>query len=125
MAHVRIPFGKLSNNPRGQKQLTLWERGYIIGRHSLDASPASVAAYYSMPRQTIESTITTSQYRIQGHNLPKSGRPKVYTHRDYRKLLRHVRLHPKDTYEQVRTATGCTFKNDTIRKYLALYGIAN
>jgi len=78
-----------------------------------------------MPRQTIKSTITTSQYRIQGHNLPKSGRPKVYTHRDYRKLLRHIRLYPKDTYEQVRTAIGCTFKNDTIRKHLALHGIAN
>lgn len=105
--------------------MTPWERGCIIGRHSLDASPASVAAYYSMPRQTIELIITTSQYRIQGHNLPKSGRPKVYTHGDYRKLLRYIRLYLKDTYEQVRTAIGCTFKNNTIRKHLTLYGIAN
>jgi hypothetical protein len=73
----------------------------------------------------IQSIVTSISYRIQGHNLPKSGRPKVYTHRDYRKLLWYVRLYPKDRYEQVRTATGCAFKNDTVRKHLALYGIAN
>jgi hypothetical protein len=125
MAQIRIPFGKLSGNRRLEKQLTPFERGCIIGRYSLDGKPASVAAYYSMPRQTVESIIKASPYRIQGANLPKSGRPKVYTDRDYRSLLRHIRLHLKDTYDQVRIATGCAFKNDTIRRHLAKHGIAN
>jgi Transposase len=125
MAHIRIPFGNLSNNPRYEKQLTPYERGYIIKRHSATTNPATVAAYYSIPRQTVESTIKVSPYYIQGANLPKSGRLKVYTDRDYCSLLRHIRLCPKDTYDQVRTATGYSFKNNTIRRYLSLHGIAN
>jgi hypothetical protein len=78
-----------------------------------------------MPRSTIILIITFILYRVQGINMPKSGLLKVYTDRDYRSLFRHIRLRLKDTYDQVRIATGYSFKNDTIRRYLSLYSIAN
>ena len=42
-----------------------------------------------------------------------------------RKLIRHVRLNPKDTYAQVTEACQPSIKKGTIKKILKEYGIVN
>jgi len=66
---------------------------YIAGK-----TPFEIATCQNLSRGSIWSTIAKDKARIEGYSLPRKGRPKDYTDRDKRKLLRHVRLFPKHTY---------------------------
>ena len=76
-------------------------------------------------RGAIRSTLTLDHLRVEGHVQTRTGRPIEYTHADERKLLRHVRLHPKDTYAEVIIACGLLIKRDTIKRILKRHGIIN
>ncbi|PSS12915.1 hypothetical protein M430DRAFT_262520, partial [Amorphotheca resinae ATCC 22711] len=63
--------------------------------------------------------------RYEGKSLPRAGRPKSYTDRDVRNLIRYVRLHPKDTYAEVRKALRFNFSTTTLKVMLKPSRIVN
>jgi hypothetical protein len=73
----------------------------------------------------VRYTIEQDDTRNNGASLGRSGRPKCYTAAEERKLLRHVRGNPKDTYAKVKHATGMACSTSTIKRILKTHGIAN
>ena len=121
----RKVLGPISGNIQKRRELTPYERGKIAAAAELGLRGAEIKAAYNHPESTIRKTISLDLLRNQGTSLPRSGRPKKYTAHDERVLLRHVRLNPKDTYAQVRTACGLRISNTTIRTILSHHGITN
>ncbi|KAF4624838.1 hypothetical protein G7Y89_g13333 [Cudoniella acicularis] len=76
-------------------------------------------------RGAVRLTLTLAHLRPTGKPQCRPGRPLEYTEADERNLLRHVRLHLKDTYEEVRVACGLKIKRDAIKRILKRHGIIN
>ena len=125
MPPLRKALGDLNVNRVRNSPLSPYARGIII-RHKLEgASNTTIAKASKLPKSTSDSTITLTPLREEGHSQPRSGRPPVYTDRDYRALLHYIRLFPKYTYQQVRDSCGVDFSDDTIRRHLDKHSIRN
>ena len=89
------------------------------------SKPKEIHDTLDISRGALRSTLSLDYLRDEGHSQLRSGRPKEYTEAEERKLIRHVRLYPKDTYVQVRTACDLSIKRTTIKKILKKYRIIN
>jgi len=125
MPPLRKALRDLSVNRVCNSPLSPYVRGIIIGRKLEGASNTAIAKALGLPKSTVDSTITLAPLREEGHSQPRSGRPPIYTDRDYRSLLRCIRLFPKYTYQQVRDSCGVDFSDGTIRRHLDKHGIRN
>ena len=76
-----------------------------------------------MPHSTVKDTINNSKSRNQGESAPRSGRPKVYTDRDERAILRLVRLNPKWTYRRLVAELECKPSRSIVTRILKKYNI--
>jgi hypothetical protein len=63
-------------------------------------------------RGALRSTLDFEDVCPKGISVRKPGRPIIYSEANKRNLLRHVRLNPKDTYEQIRVACRLFIKRD-------------
>jgi hypothetical protein len=95
----RTPLGPISGN-----RVTPYIRGQIIGQRFQGASLGQIANAFELKKSTIQYTIEKAIERPEGHSKPCPGQPKVLSDRDERILHRHIRLHPKDTFEQIKKA---------------------
>jgi hypothetical protein len=125
MPPQRTALGPISGNTTRGKELTPYARGCIETAGQLGLKPHAIQDLFKSSRGAIRTTLTQATHRIKGQSLPRSGRPKVYSERDYRHLLQHIRKRPKDTYQQVRTAIGINFSSATIKRHLVKYHIHN
>jgi hypothetical protein len=73
-------------------------RGKIAGKASKGAKPAVIAIKLKIPRKTIEYTLQQDELRDDGHSLPRKACKKSYIDAQERRIIRHVRIHPKDIY---------------------------
>ena len=122
---LRTPLGPRSGNERRGPELTPYQRGLIVGAAGSGAKPTQLARQYKVSRDTIKSTLRLDLERKDGESKPRSGRPKAYSDRDERKILRQVRLHPKCTYADVRKACVVTLCDSTLKTILKKHGILN
>jgi transposase len=122
---LRTPLGPRSGNSRGGPELTPYARGKIIGAAESGKSPSCIATSQKLSRSTIYHTIYADPERNEGQSKPRSGRPKLYTDRDERRILRQVRLYPKCTYADVRRACAVTLCDTTLKTILGKHGISN
>jgi hypothetical protein len=122
---LRTPLGPRSGNARRGPELTPYARGKIVGAAQLGASPTVIATLQNLPRTTISSTIHVDPERNEGQSKPRTGRPKLYTDQDERRILRQVRLYPKCTYADVRKACVVTLCDTTLKTILKKHGISN
>jgi hypothetical protein len=74
-------------------------RGQVIGKASEGTDPTSITKDLKLTRSTVNYTLQQDELRNDGHSLPRKPRKKSYTDTDERRILRHVRLNPKDTYQ--------------------------
>ena len=125
MATPRRPLGLISSNIEGRKELSPYQRGQVISAKTFGHTPAEIAHVLNLPDSTVRTTIIRESLRHDGKSKKGRGRRKSYTPRDERKLLRHIRLHPKDTYIAVKQATGLEISRTTIKKILKASGITN
>jgi hypothetical protein len=100
-------------------------RGKIIGGYDFGGKPSQIGKAYNFNESTIRSTLKLEPVRDRNKSQPRSGRPKTYSDRDERHILRQVRLHPKCTYADVRRACLVKLCDNTIRSILKQYGITN
>jgi hypothetical protein len=125
MPPLRTPMGEISGNRDIRTHLTPYMRGKIIGCSLFGSSPTEVAVGLNLERSTVRYTLIQDVLRHEGSSLPKDPRRKSYSIAEERKLLRHVRLHPKDTYKQVKTACALICSISTIKTILKRHGITN
>ncbi len=125
MTTPRHPLGEISGNILQKKELTPFQRGKVVSATQFGHTPAEIAKVLKVPDATIRTTIRHDLLCDDGKSRPHSGRPKSYTDREERKILRHVRKNLKDTYAQVRQACGVNISNTMIKNIIHKHGISN
>lgn len=123
MPPPRTPLGPISGNRVQKTELLPYIRGQIIGQRFQGASLSQIADAFQLEKSTIQYTVEKAIERPEGHSKPRPRQPKVLLDRDERTLLRHIRLHPKDTYKQIKKAVD--LKNPGSRKYISTTTIKN
>jgi hypothetical protein len=116
MPPLRTPLRSISGNRPKGSEISPYIRGQVIGKASEGADPTSIAKDLKLTRSTVNYTLQQDELRNDGHSLPRKPRKKSYTDADERRILRHVRLNPKDTYQQVidQLELGC--RRETLRR---------
>lgn len=112
-------------NRKGGTELTLFQRGLIIGASFNGTSQRELIKIISLPESTIRLTLKKAPLRDNQTSLPRSGQPKKYTARDERILLGCIRENPKWTWKQVMVDTGLPFSLSVHKRILRDYGISN
>jgi transposase len=125
MPPQRTPLASITAQRAFNYQLSPYQRGRVIGMTEEGAKSSKIAATLNISRGAIRSTLSLDHLRDEGNPQPRCGPPLRYTPADERNLLRHVRLHPKDTYTQVIEACNLRIKKDTVKKILKRHGIEN
>lgn len=125
MPPQRKPLTPINPQRLPNHRLTPYQRGKIDAQREAGLSLGAIAALQKLPRSTIQYSLEKAPLRQNGESLPSSGRPRSYTDRDERSLLRIIRTQPKLTYEEVKRQACIDFSKDTIRRILKEYGIAN
>jgi hypothetical protein len=105
----RTPLAPRSENSRRGHELTPYARGKIIGAVQLGASPSTIVGVPNVKYSTKHTCNRPQSYRRDFE--ARQGRPKIYSNRDERHMLRQVRLYPKCTYKEVREACGVSLCN--------------
>jgi transposase len=118
-------LGAISGNRFKNCELSPFQRGIIIGKHSTVLTAFKIAKELKLDPGTVRYTIAKNPERYDGRTKGRNGRPRQYTDAEERLVLRHVRLNPKDTYTEVLRACGVKFKTSTLKKILRLAGISN
>ena len=101
MPPLRTPLRSISGNRPKRSEISPYMRSQVIGKASEGADPTSIAKDLKLTRSTVNYTLQQDELRNDGHSLPRKPRKKSYTNTDERRILRHVRLNPKDIYQQV------------------------
>jgi len=125
MPPQRRPLGSISGNRPKGSNISPYMRGRVKGQADRGASQAQIAKKLKLHKSTVGYTLKQDELRNEGQSLPQKPRGKSYTDAEERLLLRHVRLNPKDTYQQVIDVCGLSCKKTTVKKILKKHGITN
>ncbi len=102
----RRPLAQINGNKTNRKELTTYTRGLIIGKHESGVSMTHISQTLGIPLSTVSETIKKNPERINGESIPRSGRPRSYTERDRRHIIRIIRRDPFITYPALRLRAG-------------------
>ena len=125
MPPERVLMTPISGNRKYRGHLSLYTRTRIIESYNYSFTPAAITLGFNLIDSTIRYTLKLDVLRNKNKTQPKAPRAKSYTDADERLLLRHIRLNPKDTYTEVKTACRLTCSTTTIKKILKEYRIMN
>ena len=125
MAPPRRPLGPISPNRVAKKELSPYKRGQIVGAKLAGARIDELVESFHAPEGTIKTTLRQAKFRHNGVSLPRLGRPKSWTERDVRSLIRIVRQYPKYSYAQVKKELRRNWSTATIKRILEPSGITN
>ena len=118
MAKPQCPLGEISGNIPKRRELTLYERGQIIGVAKCSVKQKTISTQLLVLRHTVRTTISRESLRKNGASQPRLGRPQTYSKHDERLLLQVVRQFPKYTYTQLRAFTGLKLSTSTLKRIL-------
>lgn len=121
----RRPLAEISPNKASNHELSPYLRGKIERSRDLGQKCDIIAKTLKLAPSTVSYTLAKSTQRSEGHTLLRSGRPRLYTERDSRRIVRFVRVHPKSTYEDIRQNLHIYLSHDTFGRILAGVGIKN
>lgn len=125
MPPIRTPLGHISQNRQPYAQLSPTQRAEIVGASKVGATPAQCARTFGVDKETARLTILKAKLRVDHESIPKKARKKSYSDHEERRIVRHCRLFPKDTYADVIRACNVSCKKTTIKKILKEHGMAN
>jgi hypothetical protein len=125
MPPQRSVLGSISGNRSFNHQLSPYQRGAVIGLTAGGAKSKSIETFLNVSRGAVRSTQDFDHLRDDGHQQARSGRPKEYSEATVRKIIRHVRQYPKDSYADVIKACNLSIKRTTIKTILSEHGITN
>ena len=121
----RVPLGARNSNRLPNFKLDRYKRRKIIESFILGALLAVIALGLGYNVNLVWSTIHADENRVAGFSIARAGRPKEYTDREERALLRYVRLFPKHTYARVIQEVRLIIKTSIVKNILKRYGITN
>lgn len=121
---ARTPLAPVSaSGSNRRRELLPTDRAYVQGLHDAGLSYSKIRSRTGYDRSTIAKTIATASERDHHHDKPRSGRPRVCTDRDERRILRAVHADPGLTYLQLKTDLDLSFSTRTIRRLLREHNI--
>lgn len=119
----RTPLAPISGNkPRGN-ELSQYMRGKIEFAAEIGAPRAEIAKTLNLPLTTVKYTLSKASQRHNGESLPRSGRPKEYSERDERAIVRIARRNPRIKYRDLILQAGIDLYRKTIYRILCEHGI--
>jgi Transposase len=121
----RAPLGEIDGNRRPHTELSPYLRGQIKRSHQLGQGYKKIGKELKIAHSTVRYTLNINPYRIDGETLPRAGRPKLYTEKDARRIVRFIRIHPKSTYQDIKQNLHTYLSHDTLGRILADKGIKN
>jgi transposase len=81
--------------------------------------------FKALPLNAIASLLQRTKQRNTIENQARSGRPRSYTHRDERMVIRIARRTPRCTYATLRKQSGLDLSTKVLRRILQDAGILN
>lgn len=121
----RVPLKEISANTARGKELTPYQRGIIVGRAAAGDTVHAISRDLNICVSTVKYTLAKAKERDQGNSVQRTGRPKSYTDRDERRILRIVQLEPKITYQNITRLTGIEISRGTLYNIISKHGIKN
>lgn len=125
MPTPRRVLGVISGNVAKRKELTPYKRAQVITNSLCGLTPVQISRDLNIPDSTVRDTILNHVHQPSGVSKPRTGRPKCYTIRDERVLLRYARQLPFSTYDELLTETGLKISRTTVKTILRTNGISN
>ena len=94
---------------------TLFKEGHSV---------RSIGKAEKTPKSTAYDAVKNFTTRHTHYKKKSPGRPEVLNRREKRQILRHIRVHPKDTYSSVLKALNLGCNVSTIKRYLKKQNIS-
>ena len=120
----RTPLAQISGNRKLNTELTLYERGIIIGLSSAGQSHRQIGTQLDVPHTTVQTTIEHQKPRPDGLSKTRPGRPPQFTPREIRVMLLCVRIHPKMIFIERRTHCDSKISNSYIKNLCREAGLS-
>ena len=121
----RVPLGARNSNRLPNFKLDRYKRRKIIESFILGALLAVIALGLGYNVNLVWSTIHADENRVAGFSIARAGRPKEYTDREERALLRYIRLFLEYIYTRVIQEVRLIIKTSIVKNILKRYGITN
>ena len=119
----RLPLAPLNSNVNRRKELPSAQRAKIVAEAQSGHKPAETAELLNIPISTVKTTLQRDPERNNHLSNPQTGRPRCYTDRDERTLLRVCRANPNYTHEQLLQRSGVICSKKTMQRILKNHGI--
>jgi transposase len=104
-------------------QLTPYERGQIVQAARDGQSSRQIAKSWNRDQSTISRTVRNASQRTQGHSLPRSGRPRCWSAREQRRIVRLIRRKPFWSYKRIQRELRLKISVTTIHRIIQPLGI--
>lgn len=92
---------EISVSRKRGKEMTVSERAVLVSRRESGATIPQLMAEFHCSRNAVRNTLTRWKQHHTLESLPRSGRPKILTDYEERKLHRASRKHPNLKYEDL------------------------
>ena len=115
----------ISSNRRRNHELSPQHRAQIYGAARYGVSVAEIANQENLPASTVKSVIKRVSLNGSTLSKPRNGRPKKYTDRSQRAIMRIIKSNPKITYAALLERLGSQFSKATIYRILKAHGVTN
>ena len=122
---IRTPLAPISGNRLKGPDLQPSERGFLLRLNAGGSTPSKIFYAYRVSESTTRSTITLASQRVNQVLQPRTGRPKLLSIRDYRYLIRIVRVDPRIKYRELLEKTGLLYLKSTVYRAMKEYGLTN
>jgi transposase len=121
----RRPLEPISANISLGKELAPHTRAKITTLREEGISIREIAERTKISENTVKWTLKSEPRRNAGITLKRIGRPRSYTERDQRSIIRFVRNNPKAIYTDIRQNLHINLSHDTFCRILNSVGIKN
>ena len=121
----RTPLTSVSGNKPRNTELNQCQRGMIIGAQALGHAPAEIAKTLNVPRTTVIYTLQKHPERNNENSKSRSGRPRIFSNCDRRRIIKLARINPRITYAQLRMEVEVQCSRSTLYRTLKDYGLTN
>ena len=112
---LRTPLGPISRNKIRGPKTDPYTRGKIAGLYIAGISQRQIVDVIKRGHDSVQGAIALDILNTNSNSLPRPSRPRLYSDRDRRTILRNLRAFPKITFQQRREDTGLTMSNSYIK----------
>jgi hypothetical protein len=117
MSSPRTPLSQISGNNSPRIEHSSYTRGQIIGMRDGGQKWKAISRYLRVPISTCQRIYSRKDTNPDGLSQHRIGRPKTYSERDKRHIVRLVRIEPYITYKTTKTSDRIDSLNSNLSSY--------